>query len=148
MPLIRYVVGDRGRLEPSPLECGCGRILPLLQEVEGRTSELLVTRDGRRIFWLNPVFYGLRVREAQIVQETVDRIRVKFVPATRYGSADAEAMIERLHKRVGDMEIVLEATDHIPRGANGKFRAVISLVREATAPPHSSGEDVVNAPIS
>jgi phenylacetate-CoA ligase len=70
----------------------------------------------------------LPIREAQIIQESLERVRVRFVPATGYMDRDGIAIMQRLRDRVGNMEIVLEQVDHIPRSASGKFRAVISKV--------------------
>ena len=128
MPFIRYEVGDRGSVYFPEVPCSCGRSLPLLSRIEGRLNDLIVTRDGRRIFWINPVFYGLPIREAQIIQENLDFIRVKFVKANGYTNRDGISIIKRLRERVGDMEIVMEPVEYIPRSSNGKFRAVISMV--------------------
>ncbi|HEX9579699.1 MAG TPA: hypothetical protein VF970_01205 [Gemmatimonadales bacterium] len=125
MPLIRYRVGDRGRLAPEDSACPCGRTLPQLSEVAGRTSDVLVTRDGRQVFWLNPVFYGLPVREAQIVQETLDRVRVLVAPAPRFTAHDARRIVERLRDRMGPVTVTLEYVEAVPRTAGGKVRAVV-----------------------
>jgi phenylacetate-CoA ligase len=128
MPLIRYRLGDRGRLAPETEMCPCGRTLPVIAGVEGRTSDLLITPDGRRIFWLNPVFYGLPVRQGQIVQETLQRVRVRFIPAPDFTEAAGRALVTRLRERVGDVEVVLEPVAEMPRTAAGKVRAVVSSV--------------------
>lgn len=129
MPLIRYRLGDRGALAPSETDCPCGRTLPILKAVEGRTDDVLYTPDGRQIGRLDPVFKAnLPVREAQIVQETLCRVRVRYVSAPGFTDADGESMVERLRERMGDVEVVLEAVNEIPRAANGKFRAVICQI--------------------
>ncbi|HXV85063.1 MAG TPA: AMP-binding protein, partial [Gemmatimonadales bacterium] len=125
MPLIRYRVGDRARLAPDHSGCPCGRNLPQLAEVAGRTSDLLYTRDGRQIFWLNPVFYGLPVREAQIVQETLDRLCVLVAPAPQFTPRDARTIENRLAERVGAVTVYLKYVDAVPRTASGKVRAVV-----------------------
>jgi len=128
MPLVRYAVGDRsaGILTKEPNECECK--LPILAKIEGRSNDLLVTRDGRQIYWLNPVFYGIPIQEAQIIQDSLDQIRVRYVPAATFSSEDARSIIARLQQRLGDVEVILEATDAIPRGPNGKFRAVVCQI--------------------
>lgn len=128
MPLIRYEVGDRGRVSGADEGCPCGRLLPRLAAIEGRSNDLVLTPDGRRIFWLNPAFYGLPIREAQIIQESLERLRVRLVPAPGYTEEDGRIIVQRLRDRVGDMEIVLETVDFIPREANGKFRFVVNKV--------------------
>ncbi|MEW6716797.1 MAG: AMP-binding protein [Chloroflexota bacterium] len=125
MPLIRYEVGDRGSLEKD-VKCLCGRSLPLLGEIEGRLNDLLITPDGRYIFWVNPVFYGLSIREAQIIQESLDCVHVRYVPAPDYTPAAGRSIVERLQARMGPVEVILEPVAEIPREPNGKFRAVIS----------------------
>ncbi len=128
MPLIRYEVGDHGALAPQgeASSCACGRTLPELQKVEGRLDDVILTRDGRRVGRLDPVFKSdLPIREAQIIQESLDLIRVRFVPTPEYTPQDGMIIGQRLQDRVGDMEIVLEPVERIPRAANGKFRAVI-----------------------
>ena len=126
MPLIRYRVGDRGTLEPPSIPCRCGRTLPILSKIEGRIDETLYTRDGRRIGRLDPVFKSqLPIREAQIIQESLEQIRIKYVPADTWTPAANKTLVERLQDRVGNVSVVLEPVDVLPRGSNGKFRAVI-----------------------
>jgi phenylacetate-CoA ligase len=130
MPLIRYEVGDRGALADPALPCPCGRTLPVLQSIEGREDDVILTPDQRRVGRLDPVFKAdLAIREAQIIQETLTSLRVKVVPDEGYRPAFSERIVEALRQRVGEMEIVVECVQHIPRSANGKFRAVVSQIR-------------------
>jgi phenylacetate-CoA ligase len=133
MPLIRYRVGDSGAIEPigdSP--CECGRRLPMLATLEGRTDDVLQTADGRQIGRLDPIFKGgLPVIEAQIVQETLTRIRVRFVPSSDYSGDSAIRLMNAVRDYVGPMEMILEPLARIPREPNGKFRAVVSRLNEA-----------------
>ena len=132
MPLIRYDVGDRGVLGSSDdRPCTCGRLLPHFERIEGRSSDNLITTDGRRIFWINPVFYELPVQEAQIVQESMERLHVRVVPGSGYESRVERTIEYRLQQRLGDVEVRFEYLASIPRGANGKFRPVVNLVENA-----------------
>lgn len=126
MPLIRYETGDRGSLNSQP--CACGRTLPIIEAIDGRMDDIIVTADGRRLGRLDPIFKtDIPIREAQIIQEDIETIRVKFVPDTGY---DHDKLLsDRLHERLGDMELIFEQVESIPRGANGKFRAVISRIQ-------------------
>ena len=128
MPLIRYETGDRATAAADA--CACGRGLPVLAAIEGRVDDVIITPDGRHIGRLDPVFKAdLPIREAQIIQETRDTLRVLYVPTEAYTAADGQALIGRIHDRVGgEMGVVLEAVAEIPRSAGGKFRAVISRV--------------------
>lgn len=133
MPLIRYETGDRGALRPEDVRCSCGRGLPALAALEGRSADMIVTADGRRIFWLNPAFYGLQVREAQLIQESLERIRVLCVVGPGHTPQDEAILIGRLRERIGNIEVVLQRVEQIPRSANGKFKPVISHVLPPTS---------------
>lgn len=130
MPLVRYRVGDRVKPAAERERCECGRGLPLLERVEGRCDDVIVTPDGRRVGRLDPVFKGgLPVREAQIVQEEIDRVRVRVVPGAEFGARTEEELKRRLRQRLGEAAHVdVERVKEIERGAGGKFRAVISRV--------------------
>ena len=143
MPLIRYELGDRVALGPAAVPCLCGRLLPRLTSVEGRADDVLVTPDGRRVGRLDPVFKGdLPVREAQIIQEALDRVRVLVVPASGFGPGHVRDLRLRLQQRLGEcVEVTVEIAEKIPRGPGGKFRAVVSLLDRkltAAASPDSS----------
>lgn len=135
MPLIRYCVGDRGVLPPGNDLCACGRTLPTISSIDGRCDDILYTFDGRSVGRLDPVFKGrLPIREAQIIQEALDSVRVRFVPAPGYSAASGQSVIDRLRERMGPIEVILEEVDRIPRTPNGKFRAVICNLPKAIHP--------------
>lgn len=124
MPLIRYRVGDRGRLSND--RCDCGRNLPLMKSIEGRSDDVLYTADGRSVGRLDPVFKGgLPILEAQIIQESLVKVNVKYVRANGFEAKALEALADRVRERLGDMEVAFEEMPEIPRTKNGKFRAVI-----------------------
>ena len=126
MPLIRYRVGDRVTLPATQTPCGCGRGLPLMTSIEGRADDILYTSDGRRIGRLDPVFKSdLAIREAQIIQEALGVVRLRFVPAPEYTPQDGRAIAARIKERMGNVDVILEAVTEIARTRNGKFRAVI-----------------------
>jgi phenylacetate-CoA ligase len=126
MPLVRYRVGDMGLVCGSGTACSCGRSLPLMSSIEGRTDDLLYTADGRVLGRLDPVFKSnLPIRAAQIIQEELDYVRVRYVPAQEFTHDTAKSIIAGLRARMGEVEVVLEQVEDIPRHANGKFRAVI-----------------------
>lgn len=127
MPLIRYRVGDNAVLAAADEACSCGRNLRILRLVEGRADDLLYTSDGRRVGRLDPVFKTrLPIREAQIIQETINKIRVRYVPSGQtLTPAAAHSIVQRLQERLGAVQVLLEAVDEMPRESNGKFRSVL-----------------------
>ncbi len=142
MPLIRYRVGDRLVLQDTNEACTCGRYLPMVASIEGRTEDVLYTGDGRRVGRLDPVFKAqLPVYEAQIIQEALNRVRVRYVPTPDFTPESGRSIVERLQARMGAVEVILERVEEVPRGANGKFRGVICNLppeqRRAVSQAHS-----------
>jgi len=129
MPLIRYRVGDRGRLTTG-IPCNCGRTLPSIDIVAGGSYDLLITQDGRRILGLEDIFFRMPVRQAQIVQERLDLIRARYVPAPGFTSDSARAIVRAVQARMKGVEVILEPVGNISRGANGKFWLQVCKVPE------------------
>jgi phenylacetate-CoA ligase len=126
MPLIRYVIGDRGRLTTEHGTCQCGRRLPALSSIEGRNNDLFTTSNGRYVYVaLSAILSGLSVCEAQIIQETPEKVLMRYVYSQELNAETRQTIIERLRARLGAVEVSLEQVDEIPRSSNGKFRAVI-----------------------
>lgn len=123
-PFIRYRLGDIGSL--SEEKCSCGSPLPLLGSIEGRNDDVLITRDGRRIGRLDPVFKGTKgIAEAQIIQHDYDKFTIKVVPTKDYKPRDGQDIKHRLLERLGKGEVLVELVDNIERTKTGKFKAVI-----------------------
>lgn len=128
---IRYRIGDIA-VVGSPEPCACGRAMPRIAAVIGRTDDILYIPGRGYVGRLDPVFKGLgHLYEAQIVHETLDRLRVDVVPGPGYDSAVREMLISNLRKKVGDrISIHVRRVEAIPRGPRGKFRSVVSLCRD------------------
>lgn len=128
MPLIRYDIGDYGRLAETP--CPCGRETLTLESIDGRVEDFVRTPDGRMAIGMNQVFeWASGIREAQIVQNQLDKIEVRVVPDLDYSEQDKKVLKSELQKRLGyDMQIEFRIVDSIPRTPNGKFRAVLSNI--------------------
>ncbi|HUB34219.1 MAG TPA: hypothetical protein VMA31_14355 [Bryobacteraceae bacterium] len=135
MPLIRYYTGDRVTMPAKPEVCACGRTLPLLVRIEGRSDDVLYTADGRAIGRLDPVFKAdYPIREAQIIQESFELVRLLYVPAPGCAERHVSAMADQIRARMPGVQVVAEVVEAIPRGANNKFRAVVCRL-----PAHQRG---------
>lgn len=130
MPLLRYRTGDVATLRKGA-RCPCGRARPLLEAIDGRVEDYVVTPDGRRIGRMDHIFKdALLVKEAQIHQTAVDRLVVRLVPHPGFDEAAQRALEQEFRARLGDViRVDFELLGAIPRQANGKFRAVVSDVR-------------------
>jgi len=129
-PLIRYRVGDLAMWSADP--CPCGRGMPVIAEVCGRTEDVVVGPDGRQLVRFHGVFVGLdRIVEAQVVQETLDRFRIHVVADRGFDERVEAEMIRRMRQRLGEVSVRIVKVERIPRSASGKFQAVLSeLPRE------------------
>ena len=128
--LLNYRLNDVAAKLAAP--CPCGRTLPLLSWVEGRTDEWLEDARGRRIhsqavriFLLDE----LAVLRFQVVQEARNRFRAALVIAP---GADAAAIVRRLTRQFertfGDgTRLSVSFVDSLPRTPAGKTRPVISM---------------------
>jgi phenylacetate-CoA ligase len=127
-PLIRFRLGDMAMWDAEP--CPCGRHMPVLKEVLGRTEDVVVGPDGRQMVRFHGVFANQpHVLEGQIIQETIDKIRVKIVPTEGFNQVDHDNIIIRIQQRLGDrVQVSVEPVANIPRTKAGKFQAVISLL--------------------
>jgi phenylacetate-CoA ligase len=125
-PFVRYRLGDLARW--SDVACSCGRAMPVLEEVVGRIEDVVIGPDGREMVRFHGIFIDQpHIREGQIVQEALDRLRVRVVPTDRFGPADEEEIRRRVTQRLGPaVEVTVEKVAEIPRTPGGKFRAVIS----------------------
>jgi phenylacetate-CoA ligase len=130
--LLNYRLGDLASLSPEP--CPCGRGLPLLRDLDGRSEDVLCAADGRpvhpRALW-SALKNCPGLLRYQIVQETPDRFTLRLMTSddAAYESIVAAAL-PRLRKLLGpsaSVEPTHEASLDPPDG--GKFRAVIQQAR-------------------
>ncbi len=144
MPLIRYDTDDSGSLLEGP--CPCGRSLPRLAAVTGKTGNTIYTPSGKR---LSPLALGssglapLGIRQFQFIQEELDRVTVKAVPGTALSEAEAEALSARLQAHYAgplgdDVRVDVVFVDRIEPTPAGKHLFLISRV--GSPPSRSSTE--------
>jgi phenylacetate-CoA ligase len=132
-PFVRYRTGDIGVLDSKA--CGCGRGLPLLKEIQGRSTDFLVAKNGTVMHGL-ALIYILRdlpqIRSFKIMQESVDLTCVSVVSD---GGLDGELVgkiVQDFKARLGqEVEILVKEVKEIPSEKSGKFRYVVSKVAPA-----------------
>lgn len=130
MPFIRYRMGDLGILAEKP--CSCGRGLPMIREILGRTLDMIATPEG--VFCSGVMIPHFMkefscIREFQFVQESVDHLRVRLVPGAGWDERQRAYMEEQLRRYVGPtIRIEFEVSEKLERAKSGKYRMVISKV--------------------
>jgi phenylacetate-CoA ligase len=132
MPLLRYQIGDLAVL--SERRCPCGRGLPLLERVEGRVADYVVTPGGELISGISLTEnFALKVpglAQFQIVQENTNFFMFRMVRGPGFGDASLERLRELVRATFGaGVDYRCEFLDRIPPDASGKYRFCISRVR-------------------
>jgi phenylacetate-CoA ligase len=138
MPIIRYQVGDVGVL--TDRQCPCGRGLPMLEAIEGREADYVVTAAGELISGIslteNFAVLVPGVAQIQIVQQEVRRFLFRIVRAADFTAASEQKIAELVAERFGPgTDYRCEFVNRIPQEPSGKYRFCISHVRT----PHTGG---------
>jgi phenylacetate-CoA ligase len=129
MPLIRYRVGDVGS-RSARLRCACGRTLPLIGPVEGRTSDIIVTPAGNQlvVHFFTSLFGKLRtVRNFQVREEKAGKLHILIEPTPDFRQEDWHWLRDQIQRR-GDpaLQLSMEIVSEIPAEASGKRRFIMS----------------------
>jgi len=133
MPLIRYQTGDFAAWS-TDASCRCGRSTRVLEALEGRVDDYLVTEDGRQIGRLSTaVKRSPSIHSAQIVQDRPGHAWLLVRPGEGYRSADAEPVIADIRERIGDFDFDVVEVAEIPKTPAGKTNLVVRLSPERPA---------------
>ncbi len=134
-PFIRYRTGDVAVMDDGV--CACGRSLPLLKEIHGRTTDFITAKDGTVMHAL-ALIYVIRdvpgVQNFKIIQENLETIRVQLVKTPAFDPKNEDAIRNGITRRVGaGVKIILETLRQIPPEASGKHRYVVSRIAQELA---------------
>jgi len=138
-PFIRYRTGDIGVLDDQP--CSCGRTLPLLKSIEGRSTDFLVAKNGTVMHGLS-LIYLVRdlpgVRQFKIVQESLDLTRIQLVTDANFDPAQLPNIERGGKARLGEsVTVEVSLVDEIPPEKSGKYRYVVSRVETGNPNPET-----------
>ncbi len=111
-PLIRYRIGDKIKFAENN-KCKCGRSLPIVETIEGRGHDYLISKTKGNFpeLWMSVVSAKFQnsVKAMQFVQNKIDEIIVFLEVDENYDSHFNEIIIDELRYRFGDeMVIFLE----------------------------------------
>jgi phenylacetate-coenzyme A ligase PaaK-like adenylate-forming protein len=129
LPFIRYRTGDLARTANGA--CACGRGFPLLESVEGRTSELIVGMNGKYYSCQSPRLFGADIAgigQMQLIQESIEEITVRVVPNEKYSPETKTLLAAHMHELVGETRINIVLEEKIQPAPSGKYPFTISKV--------------------
>jgi phenylacetate-CoA ligase len=146
-PFLRYATGDTGAL--STQLCPCGRPLPLLAKLDGRSNDSIVTPDGRIMHGQSVVSLLMEVEGIErfrICQKQVDHFHVQIIRNEQFREESEERIRRRWCDRLrSQVDLTFEYVAKLPPERSGKFRHIVSelaagqTVRAATNEQASVG---------
>ncbi|MGC1870123.1 MAG: hypothetical protein WA700_04125 [Acidobacteriaceae bacterium] len=127
MPLIRYEIGDLASLD-SEMRCPCGRSLPLIGNIQGRTSDFLRLPSGRMIAGPSLALLAADmndVRQVQFIQADPAHVTLKVVAGNGYCQRTEQELRRRMQPYLEqESSLTIVTADSIPSEPSGKYRFV------------------------
>ena len=126
-PLIRYRIGDRVRLAPSSIKCRCGSFFPLVEKIEGRSTDYILSPTNGKVNLGNISNATKDVKGIvmfQVIQNERDKVVVKVVASNAFSLKEKLKFEKALLARFGEMLLTIEQVDSITKEKSGKFRIV------------------------
>jgi len=131
MPLIRYDLGDNATA--SAEECTCGRGLPLLDSLIGRTVSVFVTPTGKLIHgWFFLYLFwelGEVVRDYRVTQFDEYNIEILIVPGPNFVPLILEKIKEYTYMNCAEWVLEISLVDEISKTSSGKKIFIESKVK-------------------
>ncbi len=132
MPFVRYRTGDLA--VPTGRSCPCGRGFPLLERIESRSFDAVVTPDGKHIggffwTWLSRAVPG--IRRFQVEQREQSGIVFRFVPGPEWRDESERELENRIKANCGAaFGVEFERVADIPLMPSGKSKFIVSNIGE------------------
>ena len=134
VPFIRYNSKDVALV--TDRQCGCKRGLPVIDRIEGRDVDILVTPSGKSLIvhyftgyfeWVNSI------SQFQVVQYEPNKIELKMIPNSKFNNIEKEKIYNDISSYIGsDVNFSIKIVDEIPvNPKNGKRRFVIRKCKVA-----------------
>lgn len=132
VPLIRYRIGDRITLAASEVSCKCGNIGRIVERIDGRETDYLLTNEKGRVNLgnLSNATKGVNgIVCFQAIQKNLEKINFDVVVNDLFSKEDKERFIEALRARLGNVIVIdIRIVEHIAKEKSGKFRIVKNFV--------------------
>lgn len=143
MPFIRYEIGDLG--VPSDDMCSCGRGLPLMEKVVGRSNDILFTSDNKIIVptFIPYLFYPdciyteatikqyQKIKQFQVIQKSKNELIVKIIKEPESDEREYYYVLTNFKNCFGEnMDIKLTFVESIPPLPSGKTNYIISCINK------------------
>jgi phenylacetate-CoA ligase len=132
MPLIRYRIGDMGKLATQ--QCSCGRESPMLAAVEGRTLDVIRTPNGNAVggtFWTILLKSKPGIKAFQLIQEHTAGITIRYIRDASVALVPVDYFKAKIQELCGDrFQVFFQEVDELEKTSSGKTRIVISRLNQ------------------
>lgn len=128
-PLIRCDLADYAEVGDL---CPCGRGLPVLKSILGRSRNMVTLPNGQQflpVFGVGTALVDLPIIQHRLVQTTLNDIEVRLV-VKRELDEDEKNQIQDFfsHNFNHPFNFLIVYVDELPRGANGKYEFFINEI--------------------
>ncbi len=131
MPFLRYRTGDLGILREGA--CSCGRPTPVLERLEGRVADFILTPDGGAVHALvlfqalNRLKGASRIAQLRVVQKAATELEVWVVAPAALREAIGREIVAAFSRILGPRVRVRPVfVEEIRSGPGGKARPFVS----------------------
>jgi len=130
MPFIRYYSGDVGSF--SEVKCLCGRNLPVLKSIKGRTTDIILFKNSRSLSGpaMTLIFSQFPIQRYQLVQKTEDKLCVLIIKAEGFTKEHETRIRNTLEYHLSkQVQIEIQYPSEIGTTESGKHHFILSEVR-------------------
>ncbi len=134
MPLIRYDIGDIGKLAPS--QSGSPSPVQVFEAILGRNSDMFINNKGHVVdstYFLDILYGKDWISHYQVIQKAPSRLLLRFVLDSTAPDQNQLDQIARVSRRImndENCEVNFEFVDHIDKTPSGKFRFIMSEINK------------------
>ena len=129
--MLRYELRDYAEVG---VPCACGRKLPTLKRIVGRTRNRLTLPDGRKIWPSSGLrhFDQIPIRQFQLIQLSLEKLELRLQVARAVSADEQQAIRAQVLKTIGHpFALDLQFYDApLPKGPSGKFEQFVSLLAD------------------
>lgn len=135
MPFIRYEIGDYAILGKS---CNLGISFPVLDRIEGRSIEFILTPSGKSIspielggYFFKLKDYHLYIKEYQAIQYALEYIDFLIIPDKNYNVTIEKRLYYDLNSFIGeDVKVNIKIVLNIEPEKSGKRLIIKSMLNK------------------
>lgn len=135
--LLNYRIGDIGVMREVNDVCECGRNLPMLKNLVGKSDAMIFLQDGTilhpRLFW---TIFKKRIKQIfqyKLIQEDFDKYTIFCLLNDEFKEQMdniERALINDLKGILGESDIKINFVDAMPRSKGGKLRTIESRMSQ------------------